>query len=278
MTPESKLANREAFEREGYQFPIQAMTAKEAAGYRAQLEAHETLNGGPLQSNMRHQTHFLFTWAYELVHNPKILDAVEAVIGPDILCWATNFFIKEAKDGNYVSWHQDATYWGLEPTDKIVTAWLALSEASVENGAMKFLAGSHRSGQQPHKDTFHENNLLSRGQEVEVEVDEDRATDVTLSAGEFSLHHVLLAHGSHPNHSDGRRIGFAIRYIPTSARQTKLRDAAVLVRGVDNYSHFDLLPGPEADLDEAALATHADSTQRLIAAVYEGTGKTELRA
>lgn len=278
MTSAEKPQVRDAFKRDGYYFPLKALSREEAASYRAKLEAHEGANSGPLQSDMRHQTHLLFTWADALIRHPRILDRVEAIIGPDILCWATNFFIKEPRDGNFVTWHQDATYWGLEPTDRIVTAWLALSDAPLESGAMKFMAGSHQVGQMAHKDSFHESNLLSRGQEIQVDVDESQAADVVLKAGEFSLHHVLLAHGSHPNTSEQRRIGLAIRYIPTSVRQTKLRDAAVLVRGVDDYGHFDLLSGPVADLDAAALATHRDSTRRLTAAVYSGTDKTKLRA
>lgn len=269
---------REAYEWDGFFFPIAAMTADAAAAYVAALEAHEAAQGGPLKSGMRHDVHLLFTWADRLIREPRILDAVEEVLGPNLLCWVTNLFIKEPHDGNFVSWHQDATYWGLEPHDSILTAWVALSDAPIESGAMKFVAGSHREGQLDHTDTFHENNLLSRGQELAVEVDEKDATDVVLKAGEFSLHHVLMAHGSHPNATDNRRIGLAIRYIPTSARQTKIRDTAVLVRGVDDYGHFDLLEGPAADLDEQALATHADSTARLSAAVYSGAAKTEFKA
>lgn len=269
---------REAYDQDGYVFPVHAMDPEEAKSYRALLEAVENKQGGPLQSKMRHQTHLLFRWADELVRNSKILDAVEAIIGPNILCWNSNFFIKEPKDGNFVSWHQDATYWGLEPHDQIVTAWLALSDVPLESGAMKFLAGSHCEGLSAHNDTFDEKNLLTRGQEMEVEVDESKAADVVLKAGEFSLHHVLLAHGSHPNTTDDRRIGLAIRYIPTTVRQTKIRDVAALVRGIDEFGHFDLLPAPEADLDDAAVAVHEDATTRMVAAVYSGTDKTELRA
>ncbi|MEM1163093.1 MAG: phytanoyl-CoA dioxygenase family protein [Pseudomonadota bacterium] len=265
------------YERDGYYFPMRAMSAEDAAGYRAKLEAHEAEHGGPLQSAMRHEMHYLFTWADELIRHPKILDAVEAVIGPNILCWATNFFIKEPNTTDFVSWHQDATYWGLEPADQIITAWLALSDAPVESGAMKFAAGSHAWGQASHKDTFHEDNLLSRGQEIAVDVDEENATDVPLKAGEFSLHHVLLAHGSNPNTTNDRRIGLAIRYIPTTVRQTKIRDAAVLVRGVDEFGNFDGLPAPKVDLDEQAIATHADATDRMRRAVYSETEVTEFR-
>lgn len=265
------------FDRDGFYFPLVALSRDEAAECRARLEAAEARQGGALRAAMRHQVHLLFTWADALIRNRSILDAVERIIGPDILCWTTNFFIKEPHTEDFVSWHQDATYWGLEPHDHIVTAWLALSDASVESGAMKFLPASHRQGQVAHQDTFDEHNLLTRGQEIALEVDESQAADVVLRAGEFSLHHVLLAHASHPNTSDDRRIGLAIRYIPTSVRQTKLRDSAVLVRGIDRHEHFDLLHGPATDLDEAALAAHADSTARLQAAVYSGTDREDFR-
>ncbi len=277
MTQTGRAGIREAYERDGYYFPLRAMSSDDAKRYVAALEAHEILHGGPLKSKMRHQVHVLFTWANELVRHAKILDRVEEVIGPNILCWVTNFFIKEPKDGNFVSWHQDATDWGLEPHDKIITAWLAFTDAPVESGAMMFMPGSHRDGQMAHHDTFHEKNLLTRGQEIAVGVDESKATDIVLKAGEFSLHHVLMAHGSHPNTTDNRRIGLAIRYIPTTVRQTKIRDAAMLVRGVDEYGHFDLMPDPVADLDDAARAVHADAIQHLTAAVHSGTDKTELR-
>lgn len=267
----------DAYRRDGFHFPCKAMEASEAATYRARLEAWEKANGRPLKSAMRTDVHLLFTWADELVRHPRILDAVECVIGPNILCWITNFFIKEPGDGNFVSWHQDATYWGLEPHDQVLTAWLALSEASVRSGAMKFLPGSHRHGLHDHVDTFARDNLLSRGQEIQLEVDEARATDIVLKAGEFSLHHVLTAHGSHPNVTDDRRIGLAIRYIPTTVRQTKVRDTAVLVRGVDEHGHFDLLEGPDADMSEKALAVHKDANERLVKALLADTGQTRLR-
>ncbi len=263
--------------RDGFYFPVPVLSADEAAHYRRCLEAHETLTGKPLQGNWRHKTHLLFTWADELVHHPRILDAVESVLGPDILCWTTNFFIKEAANPGFVSWHQDSTYWGLDPDD-VLTAWVALTDATPENGCMQFLPGSHKVDQLPHVDTFHKDNLLSRGQEISVEVDKSTAVGVPLRAGEMSLHHIKLVHGSEPNRTNDRRIGLAIRYIPTSVRQTKVRDAAMLVRGVDRFGHFDYEPRPQADLDAAALAAHADSVARQVKALYQGTDKQVFRA
>jgi ectoine hydroxylase-related dioxygenase (phytanoyl-CoA dioxygenase family) len=270
-------AEIEAFRRDGFHFPVRVMSAGEARRYRDRLEAHERGTGAPLQSNMRHKVHLLFTWADELIRHPRILDAVEDLIGPDILCWTSTFFIKEASTPDFVSWHQDSTYWGLD-SDDVVTAWLALSDAPIESGAMKFIPGSHRGEQLPHADTFHQHNLLSRGQEIAVKVDEEKAVYVPLQAGEISLHHVKLAHGSAPNTTADRRIGFAIRYIPPHVRQLKVRDSAMLVRGVDRCGHYDAERPPAADLDEAALAAHGDAVGRQLKALYSGIERDQFRA
>ena len=266
-----------ACKREGYLAPVRVMPASDAHNYRLALETHEAKTGQPLQGNWRHKTHLLFTWADALVHHPAILDAVEDVIGPDILCWTTNFFIKEANSPGFVSWHQDSTYWGLEPDD-VITAWIAFTEVTPENGCMQVIPGSHQIDQLPHVDTFHKDNLLSRGQEIAVEVDRSKAVGLALHAGEMSLHHIKLVHGSDANRTEDRRIGLAIRYIPTHVRQTKVRDAAMLVRGTDKHHHFDYEPRPKADLDNAALAAHADSVARQVKALYSGTEKTAFRA
>jgi ectoine hydroxylase-related dioxygenase (phytanoyl-CoA dioxygenase family) len=263
--------------RNGYCFPVPALSAGEVAHYRGCLEKHEAKTGAPLQGNYRHKAHLLFTWVDEIVHHPKIVDAAEDVLGPDLLCWTTNFFIKEANSPGFVSWHQDAFYWGLSKDD-VMTAWVALSPANLESGCMKFIPGSQTQDHLQHVDTFHKDNLLSRGQEIAVEVDAAQSVDCILEPGEMSLHHVKLVHGSEPNRSNDRRIGLAIRYIPTSLKQLKVRDAATLVRGVDRYNNFDSEPRPKHDLDDAAIAAHADSINRQVKALYSGTDKQEFRA
>jgi len=266
-----------AFKRDGYYSPVRVMPAGEARKYRDALEKHEAIAGQPLQGNWRHKTHLLFTWADELVHHPQIVDGVEDLIGPDILCWTTNFFIKEAANPGFISWHQDSTYWGLEPHD-VVTAWVAFTKSDLVSGCMKVIPGTHTADQLPHVDTFHQHNLLSRGQEIAVEVDEAQAVPCLLEPGEMSLHHIKIVHGSEPNRSSDRRIGFAIRYIPTYVKQLKVRDSATLVRGVDRHGHFDHEARPRHDLDEAALATHADAIGRQVKALYQGTDKVAFRA
>jgi non-heme Fe2+,alpha-ketoglutarate-dependent halogenase len=265
------------YRRDGFHFPVRVLSAAEARSYRDRLEAAERAAGGPLAGDRRHKVHLLYTWANELARHPAILDAVEDVIGPDILCWSTTFFTKEAHSSSFVSWHQDATYWGLS-TDDVITAWVAFADAPVESGAMKFWPGSHLRNQLEHRDTFDQNNLLTRGQEIAVDVPDGAGVDVTLKAGEMSLHHVLLVHGSGPNTTDDRRIGFAIRYIPPHVRQLKVRDSAMLVRGRDAHGNFDMEPEPRADLDVAALAAHRDATERSVKALYSGTDRKQFRA
>jgi len=206
------------YEETGYLAPIPVMPEHEALALRQKLEAVEAEMGGPLRGDLRHKTHLLFPFLAELVRHPRILDAIEDVLGPDILCWSSNFFIKEAADQAFVSWHQDSTYWGLSSPD-VAIAWVALTPSNAANGAMAVIPGSHKLDQIPHRDTFARDNLLTRGQEVAVDVDDSKAVTVDLEAGEMSLHHVRLVHGSPPNPSNDRRIGFAIRYIPTSVRQ-----------------------------------------------------------
>jgi non-heme Fe2+,alpha-ketoglutarate-dependent halogenase len=267
----------EAYRRDGFYFPVPALSTSEVARYRECLEKHEAQTGAPLQGNWRHKAHLLFTWVDEIVHHPTILDAAEDILGPDLFCWTTNFFIKEARSPGFVSWHQDAFYWGLS-RDDVMTAWVALSPANLESGCMKFLPGSHNQDQLQHIDTFHKDNLLSRGQEIAVEVDAEASVDCLLEPGEISLHHVKLVHGSEPNRSADRRIGLAIRYIPTDIKQLKVRDSATLVRGVDRYQNFDHEPRPTRDLSEAALAAHTEAIARQVKALYSGTDKAAFRA
>jgi hypothetical protein len=126
LSPESVAQYR----RDGFYFPLRVLSPGEAAGHRARLEAVERERGGPLGGELRHKGHLLFTWLAELIRHPRILDAVEDLLGPNLLCWSSSFFIKEARDPAFVSWHQDSTYWGLSEPD-VVTAWVALSESSI---------------------------------------------------------------------------------------------------------------------------------------------------
>ena len=264
-------AQVDQFWRDGCVFPIRVMSEAAAAELRGRLEEFERKAGGPLKGDLRHKSHLLFSWLGDLVRDDRIVDAVEDLYGPDLLCWTTNFFIKEARNPAFVSWHQDSTYWGLDKPD-VVTAWIALTTSGKANGAMGFIPGTHAREQIPHRDTFAQNNLLTRGQEIAVDVDENAAVTVELRPGEMSLHHVRLVHGSPPNPSDDRRIGFAIRYIPTSVAQVAGEDSATLVRGVDRHHHFEHEPRPVRDMDPPFVALHKEIAERNARILYRGTG------
>src|SRR5690349_25030720 len=156
------------FKRDGYVPKIRVMSERDANGARAMLEDYEKRSGGPLRGNFRHKAHLLFPFLSEIVRNSRLLDAIEDLYGANILCWSTNFFIKEARNPAFVSWHQDATYWGLSEPD-VVTAWVALTPSNEANGAMQVVPGTHTMDQIPHRDTFDKHNLLTRGQEIEVD-------------------------------------------------------------------------------------------------------------
>jgi hypothetical protein len=267
MLDEAQIA---AYRQDGCVFPVRVLDESAALACRAQLEAFENASGGPLHGSLRHKTHLLFPWISDIVHDPRITEAVADLYGPDLLCWSTNFFIKEARNPAFVSWHQDSTYWGLDRPD-VVTAWVALTPSNAGNGAMGFIPGTHTAEQLPHRDTFAPGNLLTRGQEVMVDVDPARQVTIELQPGEMSLHHVRLVHGSPPNPSDDRRIGLAIRYIPTSVKQIAGRDSATLVCGVDRFHHFEHEPRPTRDMDPEFVALHRRIAERNAAILYRGT-------
>jgi non-heme Fe2+,alpha-ketoglutarate-dependent halogenase len=264
-------AQIDRFRDEGFLAPIRVMSEEDALDLRSRLEQAEAGGGGPLRGDLRHKPHLLYTWLNELIRHPRILDAVEDLYGADLLCWSSSFFIKEQESPALVSWHQDSTYWGLSKPD-IVTAWVAFTPADENNGAMQVIPGSHRWDQIAHRDTFATHNLLTRGQEIAVEVDERQAVRLDLQPGEMSLHHVRLVHGSPPNTSPDRRIGFAIRYLPTAIRQLEGDDTATLVRGVDRYGHFELEPRPRVDLDPEMVALHKAIAEKSARILYRGTG------
>jgi non-heme Fe2+,alpha-ketoglutarate-dependent halogenase len=259
------------YRQNGYFFPIPVLSLDEARAYRSRLEAAEAAAGGSLPGPYRHKPHLVYTWAQELIRHPKILDAVEEVIGPDILAWETVFFTKEPRTEDYISWHQDITYWGLDQEGDVVTAWVALSPSNPESGCMRVVPGTHLKDVVAHRDTFSERNMLSRGQEIAVDVDEDHAVDLVLRPGQMSLHHVKIFHGSHQNRSADRRIGFAIRFLPPHVKQgVGPADSATLVRGNDRFGYFEHEPAPASDLDPAAVAVHKAVRDRRMEILMRG--------
>ncbi len=236
----------------GYALPIEVLKKEEAFRLRSDLEvAEEELASDPEKLDLlcKYPDRLLPVFD-DLVRHKALLDSAASILGDDLLVWSSGFFVKEPQTDKIVSWHQDLTYWGLDDAEE-VTLWLALSPANRLSGCMKFIPGSHRQKIMPHKDTFSESNLLSRGQEIAVDVNEDEAIFAELAPGQASMHHGRLFHASGPNKSQDRRIGFAIRYIKPSMRQSSgKRPLATLVRGSDDYGHFELSSPPKGRLHD----------------------------
>ncbi len=244
----------ERYRRDGYLSPMRIVDAAEAAGHRRRLEEAETVFG-PL--NYQAKVHTILRSPLELATHPRVLDIVEALIGPNILLWTSTYIIKEPQSSAHVSWHQDLTYWGLSGDDQ-VSMWLALSPANELNGCMRLFPGSHRTGRRDHRTSESDTNLLFQGQTVDG-VDESQTVHCPLQPGEASFHHGWTLHSSLPSRSGERRIGLNAQYLATHIRQTKHdRDTAMLVRGVDAYGHFGADIPARGDLEPEALARHRE--------------------
>lgn len=270
ILPEADIAS---YREQGYLFPLPVLDKDGVQQCRRQLEAFEASRGEPISGAMRSKSHLLFKWIDDLMRAPVILDAVEDLIGPDLLCWNTLFWVKEAGSESFVSWHQDLRYWGLDTSD-LVTVWLALSPATQESGCMRVLPRSHIGELLPHADEFQADNMLTRGQEISVAVDESMAVQMPLAPGEASLHNGRLAHASGPNRSPDRRIGLSLHYAPTKTRQVVGDwDSAALVRGEDRYGHFTHTPEISGDFEPAAVAFHERATEAVRQVLFTGADK-----
>ena len=258
-------AQCEAYQRDGFLCPLIGPSADATTAILAELEAFEQQAGdtlGKLPGQLRAKSHLLFPWAQRLIRQTTILDAVESLIGPDILVYHVTCWLKEPNDPSFVPWHQDATYFHLQPFEHL-TAWVALTPSQLDSGCLIVVPGSQTAGQRQHDTAPAEANLLSNGQFVAEKIDEQTAVALTLQPGEFSLHHTHLIHRSGPNKAPYRRIGIGISYIPTRVRFTGHgRLSATLVRGEDRFGHFDPEPAPVANLDQAAVSFHQQACQR----------------
>lgn len=244
-------AQVESFQEHGYAFPFTAFDATTAADYRRRIETYERTVGHDANRTLKIKGYLAFPWLMEIARHPAILDAVEDLIGPNILLFGASIFAKDGMDPRYVSWHQDSAYFGLTPHREI-TAWVALTDASTRHGCLRVLPGSHRGPALRHVETFAPDNMLAKGQTLQ-DIDESLAVDMPLQAGQFSLHHEQTAHGSLPNRTQERRVGFAFFYIPTEVRSIHGRGRATLVRGVDRHGHWDPDDLPRYDLDPIAM-------------------------
>ncbi len=237
MPPESV----ERYANDGLLFPLRVLSAAEAVRYRDALEQVAQTCGEGYRRRFDN-LHLFFPWAYRLATDEQLLNAVESILGNDLVVDGTLVFYKPPQDSSYASWHQDSVYsgWHLTPS---VSAWIALTPSERANGCMRAIPGSHKHGLLDHDTVVNDPNLLNRrGERIRMDVDESQAVDIVLQPGEMSLHHTNLVHGSNPNGSDRPRIGFIVRFVTS---QTTNRDREVMrVRGNADCSHLRLAAPP----------------------------------
>ncbi len=257
------------YNEDGFLFPFDVYTPDEAAGLAAKFAAVEAKLGYEPQKKFRIKAQLPFPWLCDVVRNPRLLDAVEDLIGPNILCWGASFFTKNANDTRYVSWHTDSYVYGFDPPETL-TVWLGFNDATKESGCIQYIPGSHRT------EVLHEirpdpDNLVTLGQHA-MNVPEEKAVHAELRAGQVVFHHEKVLHGSGPNRASHPRIGFSIHYIAPHVRETRFDDAtAMLLRGRDDYGYWGTDPEPKVDFDpvcieamEATRAKYMNATERRI--------------
>jgi non-heme Fe2+,alpha-ketoglutarate-dependent halogenase len=242
------------YQRDGYLYPVDVMSAQEAHGYLERLEASEAQQGQQLVKGANFKPHLIFKWADELAYHPRILDAVEDLVGPNIRILSSTVFPKMPGTGAFVDWHQDGTYFALEPDNLQLAVWVALSDAPVEAGCMEMAVGSHRLGQLSHREVVSEKHMLSLGQTVDDPFKRDDTEFMPLKAGQMSIHHTHTIHRSGPNRSSWRRVGVTLTYVPAQLKvRASVKPSAALVRGVDAWRNFEDEPRPRVDLGEEEL-------------------------
>ncbi len=261
----------DSYNKKGFLSPIKVLQLDEANVYRNSIENIEKKYGGNLLPEHRSKSHLLFKWLDDIIRDPRILDPVAKILGSNILCWNTVFWIKDKQSENFVSWHQDKHYWGLD-TEDLVSVWLALSPASIESGCMKVIPESHKKGSFSHEDTNEKNNMLTRGQYIYEGIDESKAEYMDLKTGEMSMHNYCLVHSSGINKSSERRIGVSMHFIPPDCKQTLSNwDTAALVRGEDNCNNFTHTPIPKCDFDQSIMDFYNKATQANRKILYAGS-------
>lgn len=264
------------FHARGYACPLDCLSPDAAARLRAGLETQERQGSGRLPPLMNAKPHLLMPEFWDLVQAPVVVDAVAALLGPDLLCYGSSFIIKAPGSDRYVAWHQDVTYWGLsEP--KAVTVWIALSPSTAQTGCVRVVPGSHDRAL-PHDDSGDPQNMLGRGERLVSDVDETVVVDLELAPGQMSIHHCLIVHGSSPNRGTDRRIGFAARYIPAHLQPQGAQGmTATLVRG-RNTGGYALEQAPEGLMHPAAVARHRDIFRKGMTTIFAGKLQSGPRA
>ena len=260
------------YEDKGFISPIDIFSKKKAKEIRNEIEVIEKKMPGELDKAGRYNAHLISPLLDEVTHHPKILDAVQSLIGKDILVCGTTLFIKNPNEKGFVSYHQDAKYIGLEPYNW-VTAWVAITDSNEHNGCMRMWSGSHKDNLKQHDQKINEENLLTRGQTIN-NVPKDETEPLVLKSGQMSLHHPKVVHGSDLNHSNDRRIGFVIQsYIGTNVKQVLGINNVQLARGVDNFNFHEKIKRPISLMEKNDLKLKKKENDNLQEIFYKGSLK-----
>ena len=260
------------YEDEGFVSPINIFSKNKAKEIRDEIELIENKMPEELENSGRYNAHLISPLLDEVTHNSKILDAVQSLIGENILVCGTTLFIKNPNQKGFVSYHQDAKYIGLEPHNW-VTAWVAITDSNEKNGCMRMWSGSHKDNLKEHDQKFNEGNLLTRGQTVK-NVPHQETTPLILKAGQMSLHHPTVVHGSDLNKSNDRRIGFVIQsYIGTDVKQVLGKNSVQLARGVDEFNYHEKIGRPQNLLDLNDIKLKKQENDNLQEIFYKGSDK-----
>ncbi len=275
-------AEVEMMRRDGYVAPVRVFDAARARAFRDRLEEFEaSVADRPAEETLftlsRFKPHLLFTWLDEICHDPKLLDAMEDVLGPDLIIFSGAFFTKNARDGNYVPWHQDTTYADFDG-GRYARAWVAFTDSHPGNGCMRVIKGSHKTQLMHTEEPDNPHNILFRREKVAEAVAETDAVDLVLQPGEMSIHDYGVVHGSNPNDSDDRRIGFAITFVSADTMPRGRRETGMLVRGRARNDGWELEPRPKADLDAAARAAHKKAMEIRGGYFFSDAGKERVLA
>ena len=260
------------YEDEGFVFPINIFSKEKANEIRNEIEFIEKKKPGELDRSGRYNAHLISPLLDELTHNSKILNAVQSLIGENILVCGTTLFIKNPYEQGFVSYHQDAKYIGLEPHNW-VTAWVAITDSNEENGCMRMLSGSHKGNLKKHTQMFNSGNLLTRGQTIS-NIPKEKTKPIILKAGQMSLHHPTVIHGSDLNKSNDRRIGFVIQsYIGTNVKQVLGKNSVQLARGIDKFNFHKKIGRPNSLMNENDLKLKEEENNNLQQIFYKGSPK-----
>ena len=260
------------YEDEGFVSPINIFSKDKAKEIRNEIELIEKEIPGELEKSGRYNAHLISPLLDEVTHDSRILDAVQSIIGEDILVCGTTLFIKNPNEKGFVSYHQDAKYIGLEPHNW-VTAWVAITDSNEHNGCMRMWSGSHKDNLKQHDQKFNEGNLLTRGQTVK-DVPTEKTTPLVLTAGQISLHHPTVVHGSDLNKSDDRRIGFVIQsYIGTNVKQVLGKNSVQLARGEDKFNFHEKIKRSKSLMGKSDLKLKKKENDNLQEIFYKGSSR-----